>query len=185
MKKFICTAAIVGMSLVQASSLGININSEDVEVSGKMDITSAIGYGSGTSYFLNGDYIHTENDDLFKAGFGASNTLSGAEGLTFTFGLEGVFGDSYVAMPLFGEAKLRLPLDEPVPATSLSARFDYAPSVLSFIDAQQYLEYRFEADVEVFSNVHVYGGYRNIDTDYETYDYNLNDSWYGGLKISF
>ena len=185
MKKLIYTTAIMGMTLVQASSLGININSDDVEISGKMNITSAIDYGSSTSYFLSGNYIHTENDDLFKAGFGASNTLSGAEGLTFTFGLEGVFGDSYVAMPLFGEAKLRLPFDEPMPTTSLSVRFDYAPSVLSFIDADQYLEYRFEADVEVFSNVHVYGGYRSIDTDYKAYDYNLNDSWYGGLKISF
>jgi hypothetical protein len=88
-------------------------------------------------------------------------------------------------MPLFGEAALRLPFDEPIPATTLSAKLAYAPSVLSFIDADQYLEYRLEADVEVISNIHIYGGYRNIDTDYEAFDYNLNDSWYGGLKISF
>jgi hypothetical protein len=184
MKKIIFGTLLLA-GLIQASSVALNVNSDDVEVEGRIDITSTIGYGSGTTYFLGGDYLHTENDDLVKATFGASNTLSGAEGLTFTLGLEGVFGDNYVAMPFFGEAALRLPLDEPIPATTLSAKFSYAPSVLSFVDADQYVEYRFEADMEVISNIHVYGGYRNIDTDYETHDYNLNDSWYGGLKISF
>ena len=184
MKRSVFSAFLLA-SLLQASSIGLNVNSDDVEIEGKMDITSAIGYGSGTTYFLSGDYLHTNNDDLVVAGFGASNTLSGAEGLTFTLGLEGVFGDNYVAMPFFGEAALRLPLDEPVPATTLSAKLSYAPSVLSFVDADQFLEYRFEADMEVISNIHIYGGYRNIDTDYDTYNYNLNDSWYGGLKISF
>ncbi len=184
MKKSILTTLLVA-GLLQANSLELNVNSNDVEFGGKLDITSTIGYGSGTTYFLGGDYLHTDNDNLLKVSFGASNTLSGAEGLTFTLGLEGVFGDSYVALPFFGQASLRLPLDEPIPATTLSAKLSYAPSVLSFVDADQYLEYRFEADVEVISNIHLYGGYRNIDTDYETHDYNLNDSWYGGLKISF
>jgi len=184
MKKVMMGILILGAA-VQASSVGLNINSEDVEIKGRLDITSAVGYGSGTGYFLSGNYLHTDTDDLVTFGFGASNTLSGAEGLTLTFGLEGVFGEDYVAMPLFGEASLRLPLDEPVPATSLKAQLSYAPSVLSFIDADRYLEYRFEADMEVISNIHIYGGYRNIDTDYENRDYNFNDSWYGGINIDF
>jgi len=184
MKKYLWTLLFT-VSALHANSIALNINSNDVEIDGRIDITSAIGYGSGTNYFLGADYLHTENDNLFKGTFGATNTLSGAEGLSFTLGLEGVFGDNYVAMPLFGEAALRLPLDTPIPATTLLAKLSYAPSVLSFSDADRYLEYRFEADMEVISNVHLYGGYRNIDTDYERYNYNLNDSWYGGLKISF
>jgi len=173
------------IATVDASDIGINVNSEDVEIHGKMDITSAVGYGSGTHYFLFGDYVHTDNDNLFKAGFGAANTLSGAEGLTFTLGIEGVFAEDFVAMPFFGKATLRLPFDEPIPATSLSAYLSFAPSVLSFIDADGYTEYRFEADMEVISNIHLYGGYRNIDTDYEEEEHTFNDSWYGGLRISF
>jgi hypothetical protein len=184
MKK-VLLSTLLSIGLLHAGSIALNVNSNDVEVEGRLDITSAIGYGSGTTYFLGGDYLHTDNDNLFKATFGASNTLSGAEGLSFTLGLEGVFADNYVAMPFFGEAALRLPLDEPIPATTLLAKLSYAPSVLSFVDADGYLEYRLEADMEVISNIHIYGGYRNIDTDYETHDYNLNDSWYGGLKISF
>jgi len=182
-KLLICTLLFAG--ILKADSIGLNINSDDIEAEGSLDLNRMIGYGNGTNYMLDGSYLHTEEDDLFKLGFGASNTLSGAEGLTVTLGIESVFSDNYAAIPLFGQAKLRLPLDEPIPVTSLIARVDYAPSVLSFIDADNYLEYRFEADMEVISNIHLFGGYRNIETNYERYDHTLNDSWYGGLKISF
>jgi len=183
--KHLILSTLLLTAFLQADSIALNVNSDDVEVEGTLNLNSMVGYGNGIDYVLSGDYIHTEEDDLFKAGFSASSTLQGAEGLTLTLGLEAVFMDSYVAMPLFGQAKLRLPFDEPVPATSLIARVDYAPSVLSFIDADEYAEYRFEADMEVISNIHIYGGYRNIETNYETYDHTLNDSWYGGLKIGF
>lgn len=184
MKKIILGAIIVA-EVLQAGSIGLNINSEDLEVEGRVDLDSIVVYNSGTNYFLELDYLHTNDDNLFKVGFGASNTLKSAGGVTFSFGLESVIADSYFALPLFAQAALRLPFDEEIPATSLKAEVAYAPSVLSFSDADTYLEYRFEADMEVISNIHIYGGYRNIDTDYEAYNYNLNDSWYGGLKISF
>ncbi len=166
-----------------AGSLGLNINDEDVEVRATVDMSAAIG--NGINYLIETSYLHTEEDNLFKVGFGATNTLKGADGLRLTLGLEGVFGDDYAAMPLFCQASLRLPFDDDIPATSFTTRIDYAPSVLSFSDAEKYLEYRFEADMEVIQSIHLYAGYRNIDTDYETYDYNLNDSWYGGLRWGF
>lgn len=184
MKKLFLSAFLI-LGMLKADSIGLNINSDDVEIQGILNINNTIGYGSGIDYEISGNYLHTENDDLFKAGFSASSPLSGAEGLKLTFGIEAVFMEDYVAMPLFGQASLRLPLDEPIPATSLTLRVDYAPSVLSFIDADNYLEYRFEADMEVITNIHLFGGYRNIDTNYDAYDYTMNDSWYGGLKISF
>jgi hypothetical protein len=185
MMKQIIVSVFLLTGLLQADSIGLNVNSDDVEVSGSLNLNSMIGYGNGIDYVVSGEYIHTETDDMFKVGFSASSTLSGAEGLILTLGIESVFMEDYFAMPLFGQAKLRLPLDEPIPATFLIARVDYAPSVLSFIDADNYLEYRFEADMEVIPNIHIYGGYRNIETNYETYDHTLNDNWYGGLKIGF
>jgi hypothetical protein len=184
MKQIIASVLLVS-GLLQADGISLNVNSDDVEVAGSLNLNSVIGYGSGIDYIVSGEYIHTEDDDMFKAGFSASSALSGAEGLTLTLGIESVFMEDYFAIPLFGQAKLRLPFDEPIPATSLIARVDYAPSALSFIDADNYLEYRFEADMEVISNIHVYGGYRNIETNYDRYDHTLNDNWYGGLKIGF
>ena len=184
MKQILLSTLLI-TGLLQADSIGLNVNSEDVEVQGTITLDSLSAYGNGIQYIISGNYLHTDNDDLFKAGFSASSSLPGAEGLTVTLGMESVFSDSYLAMPLFGQVSLRLPLDEPIPATSLIARVDYAPSVLSFIDADRYLEYRLEADMEVISNIHIYGGYRNIETDYDTYDHTLNDNWYGGLRIGF
>ena len=185
MKKIILSTLLM-FGALHADTIGLNINDEDIELGGTIDINQALGsYGSSTIYRLSGSLLHTDDDDLIKAGFSASSPLPGAEGLMMTLGLEAVFAEDFVAMPIFGQATLRLPLDEPIPPTSLSVRVDYAPSVLSFIDAENYLEYRFEADMEVISDIHLYGGYRNIDTDYDTYDHTFNDSWYGGLKISF
>jgi len=185
MKKQLISTLLCASTLLQANMVGININSEDVELEGKLNITSMVGYNSGTSYFIGGNYLHTDNDNMVTIAFGATNTLAGAEGITFSLGVEGVFAEEFIAMPFFGEAALHLPLDEPIPPTTLKIKLAIAPSVLSFVDADSYSEYRFEGDMEVISNVHVYMGYRNIDTDYETADYNFNDSWYGGLKISF
>jgi hypothetical protein len=182
MKHLLLSTFLVSGSLY-AGSLGLNINDEDVEVQATIDMSAAIG--NGIDYLIQTSYLHTEEDDLFKIGFGASNTLQGADGLTLTLGLEGVFADDYAALPLFGQASLRLPFDSDIPATSLMTKIDYAPSVLSFRDGEKYLEYRFQADMEVIQNIHLFAGYRNIDTDYETHDYNLNDSWYGGLLWEF
>jgi hypothetical protein len=181
--KYLLLSTVLLSGSLYAGSLGLNINDEDVEVRATIDMSAAVG--NGIDYLIGASYLHTEEDDLFKIGFGASNTLQGADGLTLTLGLEGVFADDYAALPLFGQASLRLPFDNTIPATSLSARVDYAPSVLCFSDGEKYLEYRFEADMEVIQSIHVYAGYRNIDTDYETFDYTLNDSWYGGLRWGF
>jgi hypothetical protein len=182
MNKLLINILLLSGSLY-AGSLGLNINDEDVEIRATIDMSAAIG--NGIDYLIQTSYLHTEEDDLFKIGFGASNTFQGADGLTLTLGLEGVFADNYAALPLFGEASLRLPFDADIPATSLMTRIDYAPSVLTFSDGEKYLEYRFQADMEVIRNIHIFAGYRNIDTDYETYDYTLNDSWYGGLLWKF
>ncbi len=184
MKRIVLIFSLLTLT-VWSDTIGLNINNRDIEAEASFNLTSAIGYGDGIDYFLGVDYLHTDNDSLVKAAFGASSTLSGAESLTLAFGLEAAFSDNFAALPLFGQAALRLPFDEPIPATSLVARVDYAPSALSFIDADSYLEYRFEADIEVIPNIHLYGGYRNIDTQYNIYDHTLNDSWYGGLKIGF
>ncbi len=78
-----------------------------------------------------------------------------------------------------------LPFNDSIPTTSLAASFAYAPEVLTFLDGESYTEVKVEANMEVISNIHIFTGYRNIDTDYEAGDYNFNDSFYAGMKLSF
>ena len=183
------TLLLTGLSHAE-SSIGLDINADDVELLGAFNLNSSIGYDGGTSYMIDASYLHNENDDLFTVGLSGENALEAAPGLIFGFGFKAVFSEDFMAFPLLGKVKYILPFDGDIPTTSLLASYAYAPSVLTFSDGDSYSEFRAEADIEVISNIHVFAGYRNIDTDYDLEEnrigeYKLNDSWFGGLKLSF
>jgi len=177
--------ALSTTALLNATSLGLNINSEDVEVQGSMNLNSVFGTTGSTTFLLNGQYLHSDGANMTSFGISGENSLEAAPGLTFGFGAKAVFADDFMAIPLLAKAIWTLPFDSDIPTTSLSANLAYAPSVLTFIEGESYFEFRTEADMEVISNIHIFAGYRNIDTNYENKDYNFNDSWYGGLKLRF
>ena len=179
-------ATLLATGLLQAeTSLGIDINNEDVEILMELNFNSLADYSSGTTYILDAGYLYTDSDHLATVGFSGQNTLQGMEGLTLSFGVKLAFAEDFIALPLMAKASYALPFIDTIPTTSLTASFAYAPSVLTFVDGDTYSELRLEADMEVISNIHIFAGYRNIDTDYEYRDYNFNDSFYGGMKISF
>ena len=188
-KLLLGTLLLTGLSHAE-SSIGLDINADDVELLGAFNLNSSIGYTGGTSYIIDASYLHNENDDLFTLGVSGENALEAAPGLIFGFGFKAAFAEEFMAFPLLGKVRYILPLDGDIPTTSLFASYAYAPSVLTFLDGDTYSEFRAEVDVEAISNIHVFAGYRNIDTDYDLEsnligEYKLNDSWYGGLKLSF
>ena len=183
-KLLLSTLLLTGISHAE-SSIGLDINTDDVELLGAFNLNSSIGYTGGTSYLIDASYLHNENDDLFTLGLSGENSLEAAPGLIFGFGFKAAFSEDFMAFPLLGKVKYILPFDGDIPTTSILASYAYAPSVLTFLDGDTYSEFRCDADMEVISNIHVFVGYRNIYTDYETYEYQLNDSYYGGLKLSF
>jgi len=185
LKKLLFGTLLLTGLLSAQSSVGLDINSEDVEVLGAFNLNSTMGYTGGTSYVIDASYLHNDIDDLFTLGLSGENSLEAAPGLVFGFGIKTAFAEDFMAIPLLGKVKYILPFDSDIPTTSFLASFAYAPSVLTFSDGDTYSELRLEADMEVISNIHVFTGYRNIDTNYEFVDYNLNDNFYGGLKMSF
>jgi hypothetical protein len=189
-KLFLATLLFTGF-LHAETSIGLDINNEDVELIGEVNFNSLADYSSGTTFVIRGTYLYAggnDNDDgehLLTLGFSGQNSLQGMEGLSVALGAKAVFADDYMALPLFIRANYALPLIDTIPTTSFFADFAYAPSVLTFSDGESYTEYRIGADMEIISNTHIFVGYRNIDTDYTYGDYNFNDSFYGGLKLSF
>lgn len=184
-KKLFLTS-LLSLGFLQAqSSIGIDINDEDLEVQAAIDLNAFADYSDSTAYLADGYYLHTDGDDLFALGLSGENTLQGVEGLRLGFGAKFVFADDFTALPLLGKAIYTLPLIDSIPKTSLGATFAYAPSVLTFSDGESYTEFRMEADMEVIQNIHLFVGYRNINTEYETYDRTFNNSFYGGMKLSF
>ena len=149
------------------------------------NLNTLTNYADGTTYILDGSYLHTDGENLLALGISGQNAFQGLEGLTLAFGLKGIKADEFLAFPLTAKAIYRLPLNDMIPPTSLMTSVAYAPSVLSFQDAKTYSEFRVEADMEVISNIHIFTGYRNIHTEYDHADMTFNNSFYGGLKLSF
>ena len=191
LRKLLFGTLLITGFLQAETSIGLDINNEDVELIGEINFNSLTDYSSDTTFVISGNYLYSGGNDndngehLFTLGFSGQNSLQGMEGLSVALGAKAVFADSYMALPLFVRANYALPLIDTIPTTSFFADFAYAPSVLTFSDGETYTEFRLGADMEVISNTHVFVGYRNIDTDYTYGDYNFNDSFYGGLKLSF
>ena len=185
MKKLLLPLLLVGGLLQAENSVGIDINNEDFELLASADLNALVDYSSSTTYMLHAGYLNSDGDSLTSFGISGENSLQGMEGLTLGFGTKLVFADDFAALPLMAKAAYRLPFNDTVPPTSLIASFAYAPSVLTFSDGDSYSEFRAEADMEVISKIHVFAGYRNIKTDYEDVDRTFNNSFYGGMKLSF
>jgi len=184
-KKLLLSTLLLTGFINARGSIGLDINSEDVELLGAYSLNDNIGYTGGTNFIIDGGYLHNSKDDLFTLGLQGENALKAAPGLIFGFGFKVAFAENFMAAPLFCKVKFILPFDSDIPTSTLMASYTYAPSVLTFSDGDSYSELRLEGDVEVISNIHIFAGYRNINTDYKTYDYKLNDSFYGGLKLNF
>ncbi len=184
--KKICLTSLVSLGLLHAqSNVGLNINNDDLEVLASIDLNSFTYYSDSTSYMIDASYLHTDGDNLTTIGVSGESSLQGVEGLTLGFGAKFIFASDFMALPLFAKARYALPLNDSIPTTSLITSFAYAPSVLTFRDGESYTEFRVEADMEIITNIHLFTGYRNIDTEYDTYDKTFNNSFYGGMKLSF
>jgi len=188
-KNSILIILILSSSLFAKDQIGFNVNSDTVEVMSHTDVTGYIQTDEdSTKYKIETNYLNNSYSYLFAAGFTANGDVATVDGLKFSVGAKFIMSDnkqdSFFAIPLMAKAMYKLPIEE-IPASYLSASFLYAPSSLSFSNADSYSELRVEADVDVIDNVSVFSGYRSIDTDYKEYDKNLDQSIYGGLKLSF
>jgi len=185
LKKLLLSSLLFTNLVLAENSVGLNINDNDLELLSSININTLTDYANGTTYLLDINYLYSDGDNMSQVAFYGQNSLQGREGLTFAFGIKGVLASDFLAFPLMAKSIYTLPLIDEIPTTSLSLAFAYSPQVLSFRDAKNYLEFRVEADMEIIYNVHIFTGYRNIDTEYNNYDKTFNDSFYAGMKLSF
>ncbi len=92
---------------------------------------------------------------------------------------------TFMSLPIGLETSYELPFPEFVPMF-LDANIYYAVEVLSFLDAQNYVEYGVSYNVEMIDKVILKVGYRNINTNYfEIGESTYNVSFNAGVEISF
>jgi len=184
MKRLLLSTLLFLNILHAENSVGIDANNDDVELFASLNFNTMASYADGTTYILDIGYLHASNDNMSQVGFSGQNNFQGIENLTFALGIKGVLASDFLAFPLFAKGTYILPLIDTIPTTTIASSFAYAPKVLSFRDARSYFEWRVEADMEVISNVHIFTGYRYMDTEHNNFHKTFNNSVYLGLKLS-
>jgi hypothetical protein len=187
MNKIILALILLSLELfsAQKASLGLNINTDDLEIEGR----STLGYDTRNpvlrNFFVDANFINAD-DTLVGIGLFVENSPTNFQNVSFIIGLRSIFtdhdGSDFTALPILLGAKARMYLGD-FPKSNFGIKFAYAPTPLTFQDADAYFEYRLEFDMMIINNVNVYVGYRNIDTNYESHDFNYNDSMYVGFKF--
>ena len=185
---------------VQAeNNLGMNLNNRDIEVHATWDIKSMTDIANQTHYYLYASLLHEDNSNnaykklsnginIVQAGFFAQNSFQSDASTLLSFGMKVVSTKDYIAMVPSGRAEFFLDLSPESLPTSLVGEFSYAPSLLNFMDALNYLDFKLEADVEIIPNIVLYAGYRYIDAQYiSSSDHTdfFNNNLYAGMKITF
>ncbi len=193
MKKLLITALLFTAPLlaeVNKASLGMNITTADLEIEGKFPIGGKVRRVAFRNFFVDGNFINTDNDTLSAIGIHVENSPRGHSNILLGFGIRGLYSKNdtldktFVAFPLSMLVQARMYFGN-LPKSALSMKFAYAPSPLTFSDAKTYLEYRIEADMQIIDNIDLYVGFRNIDTNYDVQDVKFNSKAYAGARFVF
>ena len=175
----------------------ININDKDLEIGAKFDLGQFNANVEPDTLFLGGKFLNADQkhtdpsvdvDPFYELNFLLLKPV-GNMGMKFGMGVKlnytSVNNKNYSSMPLGIEFQYKIPAENLIPMYLYGSLY-YAPEVLSFSDADNYLEYRIAYDIEVIENGKFTLGYRHIETNYsENSDLTYNESFYVGFKIGF
>ncbi len=190
LKKLLLSLAL-GSSLFAMHDASLNLNNEDIEAKANIDLGELNQSDYPDIYFLTLGFLKADNKEdassLLEAGFMLRQDVNGVDGLRMAVGIKGTYTKlgslKHAAAPLGAELAYTLPID--VMPVVLSGTFYYAPSVLTFKDADKYKEARVELGLNLMDHGTLFVGYRYIDTDYDAVNYTYNDSGYIGFRVKF
>jgi len=189
------------LSLTLCSSLfamheaSINLNNDDIEVGANIDLGELNQSDYPDAYFLTLGLLdvgrHTNIEPLYSAGFMLRQPISGTGGLKFGIGVKGTHLKAgmltHASIPVNVGLSYTLPLDFVMPIY-ISGDLSYAPSVLSFEDADRYFEGRTELGLQIIEQGSLFVGYRKIDANFKAGlggKYTFSDTAYVGFKVRF
>jgi len=199
MLKKLTLMTITAVSAFALHTAEININNKDLEVGMQLDVgqfnrrvepnTMFVG-----AKFLNADDAHSSDslsllDPYYEANFLIMREI-GNYGVSFGMGIKlnytQIGNRDFSALPLGLEFAYRLPTPKAIPV-SLNASLYYAPEVLSFADATNYLDYRVHFDIALIQNAGITIGYRslNMSAGSGIGSKNYNSSAYFGFQVGF
>jgi len=187
----LCVASVFAMNSVE-----LNINDKDLELGAKVDVHQFSEATKEDSVYIGVKLLHADEShsnivstkdlhDYYELNFLMKREI-GSSGLSLGLGVKVNGTKSYMSVPLGVEVGYKLPFDT-VPM-HIGGGIYYAPEILSMQDAENFLEYRVDFEVEVIEHASVILGARSMDTDYVSNkggDLEYNRSGYIGFKFSF
>lgn len=190
MFKKISLVALSTVSVFAMHSAEININNSDLELSAKLDMGQFNENVEPATIFLGAKYLNADErhsdvrniDDYQEINFLMQKNVN--SDFRLGLGVKLNHTEEFISIPLGLEAVYKLPVTSSVPFY-VGASIYTAPEVLSFDEADSFLEYRLTLEAEAIQNGFITLGYRHMDTDYKRGDVEYNDSLYFGLKFLF
>jgi len=195
MLKKLLLGLTLSTSLFAMHEASINLNNDDIEVNANIDLGELNHSDYPDSYFLTmglldvGRNVNTE--PLYSAGFMLRQPIHGTNGLKFAIGVKGTYLKSgtvtHASVPINVGLSYTLPIDFVMPIY-ISGDLSYAPSVLSFEDADRYFEGRTELGLQIIEQGSLFVGYRKIDANFKNTsggNYTFSDTAYIGFKVRF
>ena len=187
-----CSLALASAAALTIASTSTWADAIDINLgdnSAQFQYSSAMGRDSlGKSEFHMG-FLYTDQDNLFgDAGILVKNEVgSDVPGVTVGVGVKGLMAttDSNDAMALALGGQIHLAL----PAASrfgIAGQFYFAPKIVSFGDADRFIETGARLEYEILPQAVVYLGYRKIKFGLEIGpDTVLDEGAHVGLKLTF
>ncbi len=194
MLKKLSLIVVSAVSAFAMHNAEININDKDLEIGAKFDLGQFSNTVAPDTTYLGMTYLSGSEDNSNSNidGYVEANFLMKQEidntGLLFGIGLKAnytqVNGNKFITVPLGLELGYSFLTRLPV---TIGTEFYYAPESLAFAKAENFLEYRFTATLEVIDKGSLVVGYRTIDTNIENRfgSQTYNQSAYFGFKFSF
>jgi hypothetical protein len=194
LKKLIVAFSFFSVTLFGMHTAEININKTDVEAGLALDLGQfTYSVEPDTTFmffrFLKPDDEYSDFPDpnaYFEGGFKVEKELANTNflvGAGIKLNYTEKRSNDFFSLPLSLHVGYTMPLMIPI---HFLAQVHYAPEVLSFMDAKNYLEYRLDVDFEIINNALINIGYRDLEMKFDHTDYiQYNGAFYLGLKFKF
>lgn len=136
-----------------------------------------------------GLFYSDDKDYMGTLGLHAAGTPAGGHPVTFGLGGRVYVGSidrpdqNFQAIALGGSARLTIPANMPM---AVVGEIHYAPSVTSFSDADELLDWGFRYELEVTPGVSGFVGYRRLTLDLDRDSkYKVDDRVHFGVRFAF
>ena len=191
MKKLFFSSLVATSVLFGSTSVDININNDTLELNGDVLLNDMFNLSNNANYYCGVSYLTTKsngnksNQNLSTVSFKALNPYVDNYGFNIGMGIKTVYSNQLdmnfnaVALGLFFKYELN-------EAIYFNLDANYAPRVLSFMNAEKYSDIKLKMNYKVLDGGYIYVGGRNITTRYENKkDIKFDDSIFFGYQVKF